>query len=83
MDVGWPAAVGDGHVALEAVLSSLAGEHRGPVCIVLVSPWVGEPELNLGVGDRLALCGAQDSPGEHIPAVDARSHGRAWLGERS
>ena len=25
VDVGWPAAVGDGQVALEAVLSSLAG----------------------------------------------------------
>jgi hypothetical protein len=35
VDVGWPAAVGYGHVALEAVLSSLAGEHRGPVCIVI------------------------------------------------
>jgi hypothetical protein len=29
VDVGWPAAVGDGHVALEAVLSSLASKHRG------------------------------------------------------
>jgi hypothetical protein len=41
VDVGWPAAVGDGHVALQAVLSSLAGEHRSPVCIVVLSPRVG------------------------------------------
>src|SRR5215208_3910455 len=80
VDVGWPAAVGDGHVALEAVPSSLAGKHRGPVCIVVVSPRVGEPELDAGVGDRLALFfGGQDCTGEHIPAADARSHGRAWL----
>jgi hypothetical protein len=30
VDVGWPAAVGDGHVALQAAPSSLAGKHRGP-----------------------------------------------------
>jgi hypothetical protein len=27
VDVGWPAAVGDGHVALEAIPSSFAGKH--------------------------------------------------------
>ena len=36
VDVGRPAAVGDGHVALQAVPSSLAGEDRCPVCIVVV-----------------------------------------------
>jgi hypothetical protein len=41
VDVGWPAAVGDGHVALEAVVSSLAGKHRSPVCIVVVPLRVG------------------------------------------
>jgi hypothetical protein len=46
VDVGWPAAVGDGHVALQAVLCSLAGEHRSPVCIVVVPPRVGEPYLS-------------------------------------
>ena len=46
VDVGWPAAVGDGHVALEAVLSTLAGKHRSPVCIVVVPPRVGEPYLS-------------------------------------
>jgi hypothetical protein len=46
VDVGWPAAVGDGHVALQAVLSSLAGKHRSPVCIVVVPPRVGEPFLS-------------------------------------
>jgi hypothetical protein len=30
VDVGRPAAVGDGHVALKAVLSSLAAKHRSP-----------------------------------------------------
>src|SRR5215217_4135533 len=62
VDVGWPAAVGDGHVALEAVLSSLASKHRSPVCIVVVSPGVGQPELDVGVGDRLALFGRQNGP---------------------
>ncbi len=46
VDVGWPAAVGDGHVALQAVLSSVAGKHRGPVCIVVLSPRVGESYLS-------------------------------------
>jgi hypothetical protein len=68
--MGWPAAVGDGHVALEAVLSSLAGEQCSPVCIVVVSPGVGQPELDFGVGDRLALLGAQHGPGEYVPAAD-------------
>ena len=36
VDVGWPAAVGDGHVALQAIPSSSASKHRGPVCIVVV-----------------------------------------------
>src|SRR5918992_2155429 len=36
VDVGWPAPVGDGHVALQAVPSSVAGKHRGPVCIVVL-----------------------------------------------
>ena len=62
VDVGWPAAVGDGHVALEAMPSSLVGKHRSLVCIVVVSPRVGQPELDLGVGDRLALCGGQHAP---------------------
>src|SRR5919107_2317313 len=83
VDVGWPAAVGDGHVALEAVFSSLASKHRSPVCIVVVSLGVGQPELDVGVRNRLALFGAQDCPGEYVPAADARSHGRAWLVERS
>jgi hypothetical protein len=68
--VGWPAAVGDGHVSLEAILSSLAGKHRSPVCIVVVSPGVGEPELDAGVGDRLALFGGQDCSREYISAAD-------------
>ena len=83
VDVGWPAAVGDGHVTLEAVLSSLASNHRGPVCIVLVSPWVGQPELDFGIGDRLALFGGQHGPREYIPAAYPGSYGRAWLVERS
>jgi hypothetical protein len=57
VDVGWPAAVGDGHVALQAVPSSLAGKHSSPVCVVVVPPRVGQPELDFGVGDRLALFG--------------------------
>src|ERR671911_3029385 len=64
VDVGWPAPVGDGHVALEAVRSSVAGEHRGPVCIVVVSRGVGQPELDAGFGDRLALFGGPDCSGE-------------------
>ena len=36
VDVGWPAPVGDGHVALQAVPSSVVGKHRGPVCIVVL-----------------------------------------------
>src|SRR5215204_1327054 len=83
VDVGWPAAVVEGHVALKAVLSSLAGERSSPVCIIVVSPGVGQPELDMGVGDRLALFGSQDCSGEYIPAADARSHRRAWLVERS
>src|SRR5215208_4356297 len=83
VDVGWPAAVGDGHIALEAVLSTLLGKHGSPVCIVVVSLRVGQPELDVGVGDRLALFGCQDGPGEYIPAADTRSHGRPWLVERS
>jgi hypothetical protein len=46
VDVGWPAAVGDGHVALQAVLSYLADLHRGPVCIVVHSPRVGQTYLS-------------------------------------
>ena len=46
VDVGWPAPVGDGHVALQAVPSSVAGKHRGPVCIVVLSPRVGQPYLS-------------------------------------
>jgi hypothetical protein len=46
VDVGWPAAVGDGHVALQAVLCSLAGEHCSPVCIIVLPPRVGEPFLS-------------------------------------
>ena len=53
VDVGWPAAVGDGHVALQAIPSSLVGKHRGPVCIVVVPTRVGKPELDAGAGDRL------------------------------
>jgi hypothetical protein len=83
VDVGWPPTVRDGHVALKEVLSSLAGEHRGPVCIVVVPSRVGEPELDVGVEDRLALCGGQDCSGEYVPAADARSHRRARLVERS
>src|ERR671911_2012767 len=83
VDVGWPAAVRDGHVALEAVPSSLAGKHGSPVCIIVFPSRVGQPELDAGVGDRLALFDAQDGPGEYIPAADARSHRRAWLVERS
>jgi hypothetical protein len=45
VDVGWPAAVGDGHVALQLVLSSLAGKHRGLVCVVL-SPRIGQLYLS-------------------------------------
>src|SRR5215211_958010 len=63
VDVGWPAAVGDRHVALKAILSSLASKHRSPVCIVIVSYKVGQPELNVGVGDRLALFGRQNGSG--------------------
>jgi hypothetical protein len=33
-------------------------------------PGVGQPELDAGVGDRLALCGAQNGPGEYVPAAD-------------
>src|SRR5215204_1578369 len=83
VDVGWPAAVGDGHVALQAIPSSLVGKHRGPVCIVVLTPRVGQPEFDVGVGDRLALCGGQDVPVEYIPAADSRLHRRAWLVERS
>ena len=83
VDVGWPAAVGDGHVALQAVLSSLAGKHRSSVCIVVLPTWVGQPELDAGFGDRLALFGCQHSPRVHIPAADARLHRRTWLVERS
>ena len=43
VDMGWPAAVGHGYVALEVVPSSLAGEHRGPVCIVVLALGVGDP----------------------------------------
>ena len=46
VDVGWPAAEGDGHVALQAVLSSLVGKQCSPVCIVVVSPRVGQPYLS-------------------------------------
>jgi hypothetical protein len=46
VDVGWPAAVGDGHVALQAIPSSLASKHRSPVCIVVVPSRVGEPYLS-------------------------------------
>src|SRR5687767_9976126 len=80
---GGPAAVGDGHVALQAVLSSLAGKHGSPVCIVVLPLRVGQPELDFGVGDRLALFGCQDGSREYISAADARSHRRAWLVERS
>src|SRR5215208_4582340 len=75
VDVGWPAAVGDGHIALQPVLSSLAGEHRCPVCIVVVPPRVGKPEFDAGVGDRLALFAGQHGPGEYITAADPGSHG--------
>src|SRR5215208_1724067 len=83
VDVGWPAAVGDGHIALEAVLSTLLGKHGSPVCIVVVSSRVGQPELDVGVGDRLALFGCQDCSGEYISSADARADRRAWLVERS
>ena len=49
VDVGWPAAVGDGNVALDSVPSSLASKHRSPVCIVVVPTWVGQPELDPGL----------------------------------
>jgi hypothetical protein len=62
VDVGRPAAVGDGHVALQAIPSSLAGKHRSPVCIVVFPSRVGQPELDAGVGDRLALFGGQHGP---------------------
>ena len=79
--MGWPAAVGDGHVVLQAVLSFSAREHRGPVCIVVVSPRLGQPELDPGVGDRLALFfGGQNGSGEYISAAYPGSHGRVWLG---
>src|SRR5919112_1314460 len=83
VDVGWPVAVGDGHVTLKVIPSSLAGKHRGPVCIIVVSPRVSQPELDFGVGDRLALIGGQHGPGEYIPTADSGSHGRVWLVERS
>ena len=83
VDVGWPAVVGDGHVALEAIPFSLPSKHRGSVCVVVVSPGVGQPELDVGVGDRLALCGCQNGPRDYIPAAYARSYRRAWLVERS
>jgi hypothetical protein len=44
--MGWLAAVGDGHVALGAIPSSLAGKHRCPVRIVILSPRVGQPYLS-------------------------------------
>jgi hypothetical protein len=83
VDVGRPAAVRYGHVTLETVLSSLASNHRSPVCVVVLSSRVGEPELDAGLGDRLALFGCQDSSGEYIPAADPGSHRCAWLVERS
>jgi hypothetical protein len=83
VDVGRPAAVGNWHVALQAISSSLAGEHRGPVCVVILPARIGEPELDPGVGDWLALFGVHDGSGQYIPAADVGSHKRAWLVERS
>jgi hypothetical protein len=80
VDVGWPAPVGDGHVALQAIRSSLAGEHLCPVCIVVLTPGVGQPELDFGIGDRLALFGTQDCSGEYLPAADYE-HRKARSGD--
>jgi hypothetical protein len=80
VDVGWPATVGDRHVALEAVLSSLAGKHRSPVCIVVVSPGVGQPELDPSLADRLTLFGGQHRSTAAWGALERR---RSWPGEES
>ena len=37
------------------------------VCVVVVSPRVGQPELDVGVGDRLALFGSQHCPESSYP----------------
>ena len=80
VDVGRPAAVGDGHVALQAIPSSLPSKHRSPVCIVVFFSRVGQPELDAGVGNRLARFGSQDCPGEYLPAADYE-HRKARSGD--
>ena len=50
------------------------------MCIVVVSPRVGQPELDPSVGDRLALFGAQDCSGEYLPAADYE-HRKARSGD--
>jgi hypothetical protein len=40
------------------------------VCIVVFSSGVGKPELDAGVGDRLAPFGGQNGLGEYVPAAD-------------
>jgi hypothetical protein len=40
------------------------------VCIVVLTPGVGQPELDFGIGDRPALFGAQHCSGEYLPAAD-------------
>ena len=48
--------------------------------VVVVPPGVGQPELDPGVGDRPALFGGQDGPGEYIPAADYE-HRKARSGD--
>src|SRR5918999_2953906 len=54
VDVGWPTLILPGEVALEPVLALLSGRHSSPVSVVVVALRIGPPELDLGIGNRLA-----------------------------
>ena len=67
VDVGWPAAVGDGHVALQAVPSSLAGKHSGPVCIVVVPLGLASQNSILALRTGLHSSAARTLPESTYP----------------